>query len=167
MKATMKNFVRKHKDILVHFTLIGTENTLKMVTEEMKEYHQSGELKLGMPCSSGPYGGDAQLAAQITSGHIGCVLFFVDPLSAHPHQADVESLLRLARVHEVLLATNVMTAYCVVEALKAAVQDGRVLPDSMKSSQMSESVAAYKRRNSVQRGVQLAEAALSIESKEL
>ena len=78
----------------------------------------------------------------------------MDPLSAHPHQCDVDSLLRLARVHEILLATNVMTAYCVIEALKRAIQNSSVLPDSMRTSILSESVAIYKKRESVCRVVQ-------------
>ena len=67
-----------------------------------------GKLKLGAPYSSGPFGGDAQLAAAIVSGDIGCLIFFIDPLSAHPHNADVECLVRLARVHEILLGILVL-----------------------------------------------------------
>ena len=112
-----------------------------------------GQLKLGAPCSSGPFGGDAQLAAEIAAGRIGCLIFFVDPLSAHPHNADVECLLRLARVHEILLATNEMTAYCIVEALRAALSDSKLVPKSMTDANgmMSDSVAMYKKRNSVDR----------------
>lgn len=155
MKSAMKNFVQKHQNVLVHFELIGTENTLNMVKETMKEHHQRGELNLGTPCNSGPFGGDAQLSAAIVSGNVGCVIFLVDPLSAHPHQSDVESLLRLARVHEILLATNVMSAYCVIETLKRAVQNSSALPDSMRTSTLSDSVAMYKRRASVCRGAEI------------
>ena len=157
MKPALKNFVTKHKAILVNYTLTGTQTTLNMVKSVMAEYHKSGRLKLGEPCSSGPFGGDAQLSAEIVAGSVGCVIFFVDPLTAHPHQSDIESLLRLARVHEVLLATNEITAFCVVRALRDALQNSDALPASMSPSvrAMSPSVAMYKRRESVQRAAQM------------
>ena len=134
-----------------------------------------GELKLGAPYSSGPFGGDAQLAAAIVSGDIGCLIFFVDPLSTQPHTADVDSLIRLARVHEILLgiltlstvyvmwkqiyidvfscctATNSMTAYSIIEALRVGLRDYEELPAPMKvgDETMSAAVPAYKKRKSV------------------
>jgi methylglyoxal synthase len=59
---------------------------------------------------SGPLGGDAQIAARVAEGRIAAVLFFVDPLSAHPHDPDIRTLLRVCNVHDVPLATNVATA---------------------------------------------------------
>merc|ERR1712237_200874 len=147
MKPAMAAFVRKNNDVLVNYTLVGTETTLKMIKTEMAEYDISGDLKLGAACSSGPYGGDAQLAAQIVYGNIGCLIFFVDPLTPHPHSADVESLLRLARVHEILLATNSMTASCVVEALRLALSDNTVMEVMRQgTSILSEAVAAHKKQ---------------------
>ena len=162
----MRTFVRRFKDVLVNYTLVGTQTTLTMVKQEMAEYHESGRLKLGDPCSSGPFGGDAQLSAEIVSGHIGCLIFLVDPLTAHPHQADVLSLLRLARVHEILLATNEMTAYCVVEALRSALTHSEKTPASMQTGnkQMSDSVAVYKRRGSVDRAAKESAADLALQS---
>jgi len=144
MKPTMRNFVKKFKDVLVNYTLVGTQTTLTMVHEEMKEY--GDKLKLGAACLSGPFGGDAQLAAEIAAGRIGCLIFFVDPLSAHPHNADVQCLLRLARVHEILLATNEMTAYCIVEALRASLTG---IAEAMNSEtvKMTESAAVYRAEN--------------------
>ncbi len=55
-------------------------------------------------------GGDAQIAAMVAEGRIAAVLFFVDPLSAHPHDPDIRTLLRVCNVHDVPIATNVAAA---------------------------------------------------------
>jgi methylglyoxal synthase len=43
---------------------------------------------------SGPQGGDAQIAAEITNGYVDGVIFFIDPLTSHAHEVDVQMLLR-------------------------------------------------------------------------
>jgi len=63
-------------------------------------------IEYGPTCSSGPLGGDAEIAAELTRGELGGVIFFADPLSAHPHIVDVNTLLRLANVHNILHACN-------------------------------------------------------------
>jgi methylglyoxal synthase len=67
---------------------------------------------------SGPMGGDAQIAAKLVEGHIDMVLFFIDPLFSHPHEVDVQMLMRLCNVHDVPLATNYSTAKCLVSYFK-------------------------------------------------
>ena len=65
---------------------------------------------------SGPYGGDAQIAAMVAEGRIRAVIFFLDPLGKHPHDPDIQSLLRICNVHNVPLATNVATAVLLLNA---------------------------------------------------
>jgi len=72
---------------------------------------------------SGPMGGDAQIAAKLVEGQIDMVLFFIDPLFSHPHEVDVQMLMRLCNVHEVPLATNYSTAKCLVSYFK---RDGKL-----------------------------------------
>ena len=60
--------------------------------------------------ASGPLGGDAQIAALITDGLLDAVIFFRDPMGKHPHEPDVNMLLRQCDVHNVALATNRATA---------------------------------------------------------
>ncbi len=55
---------------------------------------------------SGPKGGDAQIAALAAIGEIDVVIFFRDPLDKHPHEPDVQMLMRICDVHNVPLATN-------------------------------------------------------------
>ncbi len=59
-------------------------------------------------------GGDAQIAAQIAEGKIEAVFFFVDPLGKHPHDPDIQGLLRICNVHNVPLATNAATAEYII-----------------------------------------------------
>lgn len=43
---------------------------------------------------SGPKGGDVEIAGSILRGEVHHVVFFVDPMTSHPHESDVQALLR-------------------------------------------------------------------------
>ncbi|HCZ07794.1 MAG TPA: methylglyoxal synthase [Flavobacteriales bacterium] len=60
--------------------------------------------------ASGPRGGDAQIASRITEGKVAGVIFFRDPMGKHPHEPDINMLLRLCDVYNIPLATNPATA---------------------------------------------------------
>jgi len=66
-----------------------------------------------------PLGGDAQIAAMIATSGIDLVIFFRDPLDKHPHEPDVQMLLRLCDVHNIPLATNPKSAYYILQGIKA------------------------------------------------
>jgi methylglyoxal synthase len=68
---------------------------------------------------SGPMGGDAQIAALVATGQCDAVVFLVDPLTAHPHEPDIQGLLRVCNVHDVPAATNIAAAGILVAALSA------------------------------------------------
>ena len=73
------------------------------------------------------------------------IFFFMDPLSAHPHQADIDSLVRLANVHNILTCINPCTAHAMSFLLKCALEQGR--KDKIPSffySLKSPGVAVYK-----------------------
>ncbi len=98
-----------NRDTLARFRLIGTGHTARLTHE-----------KIGLPVEellSGPEGGDAQIAALVATGTVTAVFFFVDPLSAQPHDPDIRALLRVCNVHNVPLATNLATADLVIHAL--------------------------------------------------
>jgi methylglyoxal synthase len=65
---------------------------------------------------SGPLGGDAQVAAQVVEGRVDAVIFIVDPLDRHPHEPDIQTLLRICNVRDVPLATNIATADLVLSS---------------------------------------------------
>ena len=66
---------------------------------------------------SGPHGGDAQLGAMIAEGRLDGLIFFIDPLSALPHDVDVKSLLRLAILYNTPMAVNRASATAILDAL--------------------------------------------------
>lgn len=69
---------------------------------------------------SGPLGGDAQLGAMIAEERLDALIFFIDPLSALPHDVDVKSLLRLAILYDTPLAINRSSANAVLGDLSEA-----------------------------------------------
>ena len=60
---------------------------------------------------------DAQLGAMIAEGGLSGLIFFIDPLTAVPHDVDVKSLLRLAILYDTPLAVNVASANAVLRNL--------------------------------------------------
>ena len=66
---------------------------------------------------SGPLGGDAQLGAMIAEGRLDALIFFVDPLTAQPHDVDIKALIRLATLYNTLFAVNHASADAVLAAL--------------------------------------------------
>jgi methylglyoxal synthase len=101
-KADLVAFATYNRDTLAGFRLVATATTGRLLRE-----------KVGLEVTtvlSGPMGGDAQIAAQVVSGDIAAVLFFVDPLSAHPHDPDIRTILRVCNVHDVPIATNLASA---------------------------------------------------------
>jgi len=109
-KAEMVRFLSKAHDILKQekITLIATGTTGSHV--------ELGGLQVER-VASGPMGGDAQIAAQITEGRIHMVFFFRDPLGKHPHEPDVLMLMRICDVHNIPLATNPATAELILKGL--------------------------------------------------
>jgi methylglyoxal synthase len=107
-KQEMLELVRSHLDVLVECELIATGSTGTLVSEA-----------LGVPVrrvSSGPYGGDLQVGARVVEGELDLVIFLRDPLAAHPHEPDIQALMKVCDLHEVPLATNTATAALCLEA---------------------------------------------------
>ncbi|MBI1257268.1 MAG: methylglyoxal synthase [Chloroflexi bacterium] len=107
-KDEMIAFARAHVDVLERYHLIGTGTTGGLINE-----------KVGLTVErmlSGPLGGDAQIAAQVAEGKVAAVFFFIDPLGKHPHDPDINTLLRICNVHDVPLATNPATAAYIISA---------------------------------------------------
>jgi methylglyoxal synthase len=107
-KADMVAFVIEYKDVLAQYPLIATGTTGSLIAE-----------KTGLDVRrmlSGPLGGDAQIATQVAEGRVAAVFFFVDPLGKHPHDPDIQGLLRICNVHNVAVATNTATAAFIITA---------------------------------------------------
>lgn len=109
-KADMVGFIKDHLELfrLKNVSLIATGTTgshlerAGLTVEKMQ---------------SGPTGGDAQIASRLVEGKIDMVIFFRDPLGKHPHEVDVNMLMRLCDVYNVPLATNMAAATLFLQAL--------------------------------------------------
>ena len=105
-KDEMLAFTRRFRDVLAQFNLIATGTTGGLIQDEV-----------GLTVDrmlSGPIGGDVQIAARVVQGEVAAVIFFVDQLAKHPHDPDIQTLLRLCNVHNVPLATNPATAELII-----------------------------------------------------
>jgi len=59
---------------------------------------------------SGPMGGDAEIATLVVNKEIDLAVFLIDDLYPHPHEADIQMLLRQCRIWNVPIACNRYTA---------------------------------------------------------
>lgn len=109
MKDDMIAFVLKYKEILEGFDLYATGTTGKRIIE-------ATGLKITR-LQSGPLGGDQQIGAMIAEERIKFMVFLRDPLTAQPHEPDVQALLRLCDVHKIPIATNMSSAEIIIRHL--------------------------------------------------
>ncbi len=109
-KPEMVAFVLNNKTLLKNATIYATGTTGSHIERAGIDV----ELLL-----SGPKGGDAQIAALVAEGKIDLVVFFRDPLDKHPHEPDVQMLMRICDVHNVPLATNPAAAKLLLAGLEA------------------------------------------------
>jgi methylglyoxal synthase len=110
MKPALMKLVKKHLNFFKRVKLVTTGSTGRAL----------GSLGLSVDhlVSSGPLGGDQEIGALITQKKVCAVLFFTDPLSSHPHAADVEALNRICCVHDCMFANNPSTARTLVYSLQ-------------------------------------------------
>lgn len=109
-KAEMVAFLKDHEDILhrKEIKLVATGTTGSHVKKAGFEV---------TALQSGPMGGDAQIASRIVEGEVDMVIFFRDPLGKHPHEVDVNMLMRLCDVYDIPLATNPSTAVRLIKTI--------------------------------------------------
>lgn len=108
-KDEMLAFARRHRETLARYRLIGTGTTGGMVAD-----------RTGLEVErvrSGPKGGDVQIAARIIDEPFAAVIFFVEPMDVHPHDPDIQTLLRTCNIANVPLATNEATGDLLMKAL--------------------------------------------------
>jgi methylglyoxal synthase len=111
-KADMVSFVTKR------LKFFNRESVEIYATGTTGKYIQFAGIKKVHTLLSGPQGGDAQIGAMVADKKIDAVIFFRDPLNAHPHEPDVQMLMRICDVHVVPLATNYMTAKFIVDCFE-------------------------------------------------
>lgn len=109
-KPEMVSFVIANKEYLRTAKIYATGTTGRHIKREDIDV----EVML-----SGPRGGDAQIGALVATGQLDVVIFFRDPLDKHPHEPDVQMLMRLCDVHNIPLATNPKAAYYILRGIES------------------------------------------------
>ena len=126
-KVDMVAFVSKRLDFF------NNDKVQIITTGTTGKHVKHAGIKNVQSMSSGPLGGDAQIAAAVSKGEIDAVIFLRDPMQAHAHDVDILMLLRLCDVSGVPLATNYKSAHIIIKYLmdklesKTRYQDGNDL----------------------------------------
>ena len=107
-KPEMVAFLLGNKELLQKAHLVATGTT----GSHAEKAGLSVEKML-----SGPLGGDAQIATLAAEKKLDLVIFFRDPLGKHPHEPDIQMLMRICDVHNIPLATNPATAQILLDKM--------------------------------------------------
>jgi methylglyoxal synthase len=108
-KAAMVAFVMKR---LVFFNKLDVNIVVTGTTGSMISHAGIDKVER---VNSGPMGGDAEIGAMVARGEIDGVIFFRDPLDKHPHEPDIQMLMRVCDVHDIPLATNYKSAHIMIK----------------------------------------------------
>jgi len=139
MKPAMMAFVAKHREFFKTVQIVTTGSTGGALEKKLG-------LKIARKVASGPLGGDQEIGALVTTGDVAVVFFFIDPLSAHPHESDIIALVRICEVHNTCLATNPATGDVVVHAFLTRSSNINALRKKADPKrEESDVVAQYKR----------------------
>jgi len=118
LKKDLVEWVNWNWKLLLNHQLICTGTTGRLVEEALAERtDQEHPLKNNIiRLKSGPFGGDQQLGAMIADGNIDVLIFFWDPVQAHPHDVDVKALLRISVLYNIPTTCNRSTADFLISA---------------------------------------------------
>ena len=90
-KDDLLRLATRYRYALANLRLIATGHTGTRLAEEL-------DLEVER-VHSGPMGGDLEIGARIVAGDVDAVVFLRDPLAAHPHEPDIQALLKVCDVH--------------------------------------------------------------------
>lgn len=108
-KAEMVGFLLQNKDRIEKADIVATGTT--------GSHAEKAGLKV-RKLLSGPMGGDAQIATMVAEGNMDLIFFFRDPQGKHPHEPDIQMLMRLCDVHNIPFATNPAGAQLLLDGWK-------------------------------------------------
>ncbi|MDR2691777.1 MAG: methylglyoxal synthase [Dysgonamonadaceae bacterium] len=102
-KADMVEWAVFNAATLSKHKMVCTGTTGNLIKREFDEKDIQAEI---VCVNSGPFGGDAEIAAMVVRNEINLAIFLIDDLNPQPHEADIQMLLRQCRVHNVPIACN-------------------------------------------------------------
>src|SRR5262245_4630817 len=108
-KSEMCEFAENNAERIASYDcVLATATTGMKLAEALRAHDPAWPVHKIRCCLSGPEGGDIQIACAVVRGLCQKVVFFQDPWTSHPHEADIrlfEKVL-LEASHPVELATN-------------------------------------------------------------
>ena len=116
-KDDLLRLAGRYRSTLSNLRLVATGHTGGQISEELA-------LEVER-VHSGPEGGDLEIGARIVAGDVDAVVFLRDPLTSHPHEPDIQALLKVCDIHGVPLATNLASAEILLRSLSQAMWWGR------------------------------------------
>lgn len=102
-KMDMIDWVIFNSSFLAEHSLVCTGTTGTLVKEALADRGVHPDMQI---MTSGPLGGDAEIAAMVVRKEIDLAVFMIDDLHSQPHEADIMMLLRQCRVHNIPIACN-------------------------------------------------------------
>ena len=109
-KELMTQFCTAYVRILSQNELVATGVTGKVVRDA---------TSLPVRCLyPGGRGGAEQISSMIAGGEVDMLLFFRDPVNAHPDEPNAVNLLRICDMHTIPVATNIATAEVLIHGLE-------------------------------------------------
>ena len=119
-KQELSRFVVKYQEKLLYFEhILATGHSGKLIKRHLTAAGWSDEdVKRITLCNPGPEGGDVEIANAVIEGLCKNVVFFQDPATSHPHEADIrlfeQAILKLT---DVRLASNAASARILLDAI--------------------------------------------------
>ncbi len=107
-KSDMIDWVKYNSETLQRNKLVCTGTTGGLIKKILDDYCESENISpvSMLIMNSGPLGGDAEIAAMVVRGEVDLCIFLIDDLTANPHEADIQMLLRQCRLHNIPVACN-------------------------------------------------------------
>lgn len=122
-KADMVDWAKYNAGYLSRQHLVCTGTTGNLIKKAFDDIGIRADIRC---MNSGPMGGDAEIAAMVVRNEIDLAIFLIDDLSAQPHEADIQMLLRQCRLHNVPIACNRISADLMISS--TLWQDGSYIP---------------------------------------
>ena len=113
-KLDMVDWAVYNASVLSKHKMICTGTTGGLIANAFKEKGIEADISC---VSSGPLGGDAEIAAMVVKKEIHLAIFLIDDLNPQPHEADIQMLLRQCRLHNIPIACNRYSADLMMTSL--------------------------------------------------
>ena len=102
-KVDLCRWVVEHRQHIREFQRIVTTGTTGSLVKRFLSAAGIAQEKIDLILqrSSGPHGGDIEIAGEVLRRECQNVVFFVDPMTSHAHEGDIQALLRVCAMPDI------------------------------------------------------------------